>query len=309
MKVISLVDSLGEIKVNTWIKSIEGVSFDTSSCTLTAPSSFHKCILEAKYNKIIEDTINSVMESNFKLKIIHKQLDDPKPDILMDYPVIDHLIPAYTFENFISGTCNKKALNAATKASDANALSYMLYISGGAGTGKTHMLHAIGNKYKKDNKTAKILYVCISEYVNELTRRIMHDNPFNIEKGLEHIDLLLVDNLHLIKDKPFTQSQITGMLKRLKSKNVRLVLASTSSIETIFPNFTEQDIEVKIHKPDFNTKKKILQKYSKTYEVPLSYATVELIAGAKFQGIRELIGAFNKAKLQMMLNKAKADNK
>ncbi|NJD01754.1 MAG: AAA family ATPase [Ruminiclostridium sp.] len=297
-----LEGKIREISLKTWIKSIEGICFNSTTCILTAPSSFNKYILDMRYFDLLENAVNSVTASDFALNIIAKSDDiknvfEAKDDIsVSEEHIINRLNPAYTFGNFVSGSCNKKALIAALKAANTNMKNpNPLIIFGGTGTGKTHLLHAIGNDYKKNDETARIQYMGIDDCISELMRQIQTDNQYSFEKKLEHLDLLLIDDLHHIEGKNRTLLELVSLFNRLKSKSVKLILATSKPIEKIINEnhslLTEAESIVKVYKPDFYTKKKILKQYIKMYGITLSNDTVELIARVEYQGVRELKGA------------------
>ncbi len=304
----NLKDKIGEISLKTWITSIEGICFTSNACTLTAASEFHQCILEMRYFNLLKNTIDSVTGNDIALKIAAKpnvsgkavqiKKDMPEPEIAFT----NRLNMAYSFDNFVSGGCNRRALNAVRNFLDTSVQSpNPLILYGATGVGKTHLLQAIGNAYRGSGKSSRVLCIGINDYISELLKQIKQDNQLIIERSLEHLELLLVDDLHLLEDREGTQAEFISLLYRLMSGGMRVVLTTGRPLEKFMIGkisfLMESGSIVKLNRPDFQTKLRILKQYARIHEDTLSQDELEFIARTQYKGVRELIGAFNKAKL------------
>ncbi|MDD3487834.1 MAG: chromosomal replication initiator protein DnaA [Candidatus Pacebacteria bacterium] len=321
--------ALGEIKLNiskanylTWLKDAFIVDFKESTIFLGVPSNFTKEWLKNKYNKQIlgalcnlEPTIKQieyiVTTDKTALKKISqvkkKQSIQSKKTSVLDEPLefnIDpdtNLNPKYTFENFIVGTNNELANAAALAITENLGSKYNpLFIYGGVGLGKTHLLQAIGNRLKSENKKLKIKYASSEKFTDELINAIRNQKMTDFKKSFRNLDLLLIDDIQFIAGKDKTQEELFHTFNNLHGKNKQIVFTSDRppksipSIEERLRSRFEGGMIADIGYPDFETRLAILKAKSQEVSHLIGEDVLKYIAETISRNIRELEGALNR---------------
>ena len=199
-----LKDETTKISYETWIKNLEIKSFDNNNIVLVASSSFQKESIQSRYNDLLTNTFNFITNKECTVTIISKddleeaqELDMPN-DVGYGYSNTT-LNPKYTFDSFVVGNNNRFAHAAALAVAEAPATSYNpLFIYGGVGLGKTHLMHAIGNSILRKNKNSNILYVTSEKFTNQLINSIKDNTSAQVRDKYRNIDVLLIDDIQFI---------------------------------------------------------------------------------------------------------------
>jgi chromosomal replication initiator protein len=321
--------ALGEIKLNiskanylTWLKDAFIMDLKGDTVFLGIPSSFtkewlenkyHKQILSALYNldpeiKKIEYVVTTDKNSLKKINITKaKQSSRSQKSSILDEQLefnIDsetNLNPKYTFENFIIGTNNELANAAALAITENLGSKYNpLFIYGGVGLGKTHLLQAIGNKLKNKNKKIKIKYASSEKFTDELINAIRNQKMTEFKKSFRNLDLLLIDDIQFIAGKDKTQEELFHTFNNLHGKNKQIVFTSDRppksipSIEERLRSRFEGGMIADIGYPDFETRLAILEEKSQEVRHLISDDVLRYIAETVSRNIRELEGALNR---------------
>lgn len=321
--------ALGEIQLNiskanflTWFKDTFIVDQKDKTIYIGVPSNFAKEWLETKYHKIILQTLNHLNPEILKIEYI-VSLNNTKVDktqknqkskqykeLVLEEQLnfqefaIDpetNLNPKYTFENFIVGSNNELAHAAAQAVTENLGSKYNpLFIYGGVGLGKTHLLQAIGNKVKKENKKLKIKYASSEKFTDELVKAIGKQTMDAFKNSFRNVDLLLIDDVQFIAGKDKTQEELFHTFNTLYERNKQIVFTSDRppkaipSIEERLRSRFEGGMIADIGYPDFETRLAILQAKAQGSGVNLDEKILRYIAEAIPKNIRELEGALNR---------------
>ena len=220
----------------------------------------------------------------------------------------------YTFDNFVVGKSNQIVYSAALNVAENPGKHFNpLFIYGGTGLGKTHLLHAIGNYITKNNKSLKIAYVTCEQFMNAYTKSLTKKNVEDFRATYREVDVLMVDDIQFIANKTGTQEEFFHTFNDLYQFNKQIILASDKhprNIEALeerlrsrFSGGLIQDIQ----KPDFETRLAILQKKVEIENYSVENNVLEFLAENIDNNIRELEGSLNKVvSLSILMGKNKA---
>ncbi len=320
---------LGEIELNlsrvnfvTWFKDTFISQFENNSVIVCVPSAFVKKWLEEKYHKNIIKALENVTKQEIKEVIYKIELKKPEPKdsftINNPVPEIEEsnekeeknnnnqksinkfgLNSRYLFENFIVGKGNELAHAACLAVVNNLGKAYNpLFIYGGVGLGKTHLLQAIGNAVAK--KTDKILYCTSEKFTNNYIQAVKSGKAKEFKNLYRNVDLLLVDDIQFMGGKDGTQEEFFHTFNELQQNDKQIVLTSDRppkampAIEKRLISRFESGMVADVGKPDIETKLVILEKKAIEKNFPLEKEILSYIATHVQNNIRELEGALNK---------------
>lgn len=323
--------ALGEIELNisranfvTWFRDTTVLKNKDGVVTVGVPNAFSKEWLENKYNKIIlralRNTSSAIRELKFiigagvslNLSLRHGVKDSPpiiESPVCVDQPFREFEIDAetnlnskYTFENFIVGSFNELAQAAAQAVVNNPGETYNpLFIYGGVGLGKTHLLQAIGNeiitKYKKKKK---VKYISSEKFTSELVGALHNGQIDNFKENYRRIDVLIIDDIQFLAGKEKTQEEFFHTFNFLYQKNKQVILSSDrppkaiATLEERLRSRFEGGMIADISQPDMETRLAILKKKQAEKKVDVPDEVLNYIANAVQKNIRELEGALNR---------------
>ena len=314
---------LGEIELNlskanftTWFKNTFISSIENDQVIICVPNTFTKAWLEKKYHKEISLALQNVGNKSFNrifYKVEAKKVSPvdgllKKIRIKKDYDALDNdsvsknrfgLNGRYTFINFIVGKGNELAHAAcqAVAANPGNAYN-PLFVYGGVGLGKTHLLQAIGHEVSR--KTDKILYVTCEKFTNDYIQSVKNGQAKDFKERYRNVDLLLIDDIQFMAGKDGTQEEFFHTFNELHQTNKQIVLTSDRppksipALEKRLLSRFEWGMIADIAQPDMETRIAILEAKCKEKNYPLEYDILEFIANNVHNNIRELEGALNR---------------
>ncbi len=307
-KVLDLLkNELTEISYNTWIRTIEPLQLNTNTIELEVPTDFNKGILESRYITLISNAIKQVSSREYKVIVsMPSQDSQQKRTMHSDQFTNDDLYnsilnPKYTFDTFVIGNGNRLAHAASVAVSEAPAQAYNpLFLYGGVGLGKTHLMHAIGHYILTQNPSSRVLYVSSEKFTNELINAIKDDKNEQFRSKYRNIDVLLIDDIQFIGGKERTQEEFFHTFNALHEANKQIVISSDrppkeiTTLEDRLRSRFEWGLAADIQSPDLETRIAILQKKAQMENIIIPNDVLSFIADKVVSNIRELEGALNK---------------
>lgn len=303
---------LSEVGFNTWIKCIEPVNTSQDTIFLSVPNEFTKGILEARYKDLISNALKLVSNKKYEIKFVLENDDIIKElekapstnkarERQKSQPedmVSSILNPKYTFDTFVIGNSNRFAHAASLAVAEAPAKAYNpLFIYGGVGLGKTHLMHAIGHYITSENPQSKVLYVSSEKFTIELINSIKDDKNEEFRNRYRNIDVLLVDDIQFIAGKERTQEEFFHTFNTLYEANKQIIISSDRppkeipTLEDRLRSRFEWGLIADIQPPDFETRIAILKKKADMENLNVSNDVMVYIANKIQSNIRELEGA------------------
>ena len=317
---------LGEIELSvshanftTWFKNTELIEQTDDTVTIAVSNIFAKRQFEVKFNEqikkilekngVIPQTIIYTVKSSSSKKPVGREVPAPtKPSIEELFPSSSKtatppisgngLNPRYTFSNFIVGSSNDLAYTASQAVAENPGVKYNpLYLYGGVGLGKTHLMQAVGNHIAARQPSAKILYINTETFVKEFTDAIRFKKK--VSDKYRTVDVLIVDDMQFIAGKEKTQEEFFHTFNALHQANKQIIISSDRPPRSI-PTLTDRlrsrfewGMAIDIQMPDFETRCAIVAAKAASSGIELSQETVEYLANTIKTNIRELEGALN----------------
>ena len=302
-----LKDETTKISYETWIKNLEIQSADNNNIILLASSTFQKDAIEARYHDLLTNTFNYITNKDCRVSIISKEdsssVTESNPVSLDNNYSISNstLNPKYTFDSFVVGNNNRFAHAAALAVAEAPATSYNpLFIYGGVGLGKTHLMHAIGNSILRNNRESKILYVTSEKFTNQLINAIKDNKNEQFRTKYRNIDVLLIDDIQFIAGKERIQEEFFHTFNTLHESGKQIILSSDRPpkdiqlLEDRLKSRFEWGLIADISNPDYETRLAILRKKAQIDNIIIDDEILSNIANRIDSNIRELEGTLNK---------------
>ena len=307
-----LKEEMTNISYTTWIKNLEIESVNDNKIVLVAQSTIQKDAIESRLFDLVVNTFNFITNKTCDIKILEKS-DLKKEDYIPEEPVEDYtqsenysktfLNPKYTFETFVVGENNKFAQAAALAVAESPAATYNpLFIYGGVGLGKTHLMHAIGNRILQNNPNTKILYVTSENFSNELVNYIKEGNYRNeiFRKKYRNVDVLLIDDIQFFAGKQRGQEEFFHTFNALRENNKQVIISSDKPprdipfIEERLRTRFEWGLIADVSMPDYETRLAILRKNVQLENIIIDDDILSVIATKINTNIRELEGVLTK---------------
>lgn len=301
-----LKNELTEISFNTWIKTIDPLSLTGNTINLAVPAEFNKGILESRYQTLIKNAIKQVTFKEYEIAFIvpsqenlNKLTKQTESAGNEDSP-LSVLNPKYTFDTFVIGNSNRFAHAAALAVAEAPGKAYNpLFIYGGVGLGKTHLMHAIGHYILEQNSSQRVLYVSSEKFTNELINAIKDNRNEEFRSKYRNIDVLLIDDIQFIAGKERTEEEFFHTFNALYEANKQIILSSDKppkeiSLEDRLRSRFEWGLIADMQAPDLETRIAILRKKAQLENLTVPNEVIVFIADKIASNIRELEGALNR---------------
>jgi len=307
---------ISDQNISTWINPVKAINYTDNNFTIEVPNKFIKDWIKDNYKKNIEEILNDISNNNINLDIkINKQLKIKKnkqtkevikkTDVVVEKEHVNNRIieyppnmnNKYTFDSFVSGTSNQFAHAASMAVSDNPATTYNpLFIYGGVGLGKTHLINAIGNQIYKKNKNTKICYYSSEKFTNELINSLRHGRMEQFRNKFRSIDILLIDDIQFIAGKKSTQEEFFHTFNALYESHKQIVVTSDKfpkeipDLEERLRSRFEWGLIADIQAPDIETKQAILKMKADINNINLPEDVNFLLANSISSNVRELEG-------------------
>ncbi len=307
---------LSDISYKTWIKPLDFYSVKNDIVTIIIPSDQAHALkyITNKYKSFFQVTISEMMDHTYEISfILEKDTENENNAVYNINYEHANLNYKYRFDTFVVGGNNKFAHSASLAVAESPGEAYNpLYLYGGAGLGKTHLMHSIGHFILNQNPDTKVLYVTSEQFTNEVIESIRSGNAAKMNKLREKyrtVDVLLIDDVQFIIGKESTQEEFFHTFNVLHSAGKQIILSSDKppkemeTLEERFRSRFEWGLIADIQPPDYETRYAILKKNAENCSKEIKEDVFEYIATNIKSNIRELEGAYNKVIAFAKLNK------
>jgi chromosomal replication initiator protein len=299
---------------DTWFKPIEYQGRDAGVLRLTVPTEFFRNCLIENYSELLLRVATEITKTPLTLQILVEAGAAAEslplaPEVSQPTPTHSLLVPKYTFDSFVVGTSNQLARAAALAVAERPSKAYNpLYIYGGVGLGKTHLMHAIGNLIQARNKSVRLVYMSSESFMNELVNAIRFERTIQFRQKYRNIDVLLMDDIQFIAGKERTQEEFFHTFNALYDGQKQIVISSDCppkqipTLEERLHSRFEWGLIADIQPPDLETKLAILRKKAENDGFGIQDEVAIYIAGGIRSNVRELEGALNRLSARASLD-------
>jgi chromosomal replication initiator protein len=293
--------ALGELQLQvtkpnyrTWLEKTTGLSYENNHFVVGVPNTFVAEYLARNQRSLIEKTLIGLTHPGIE---VHFQVTSPAATRQSTSPGGK---ARYTFDNFVVSPSNRLAYTAARSVAEKPGASYNpLFIYGGVGLGKTHLMQAIYNLAQSQN--IKALYVSAEQFTNEFVSALQSKSAAEFRRKYRHVDMLLIDDIQFLVGKEQTEESFFHTFNELHNANHQIVLASDRPPKSL-PDMGDRlcsrfewGLIADIQPPNFDTRLAILKAKAKQQEIEVTLDVLEFIAQRIQQNIRELEGSLNRA--------------
>lgn len=294
----------------TWLKSTKALSLEEDLLIVTAPNLFARDWLENHYSALITEIIHDLTGSILQIRFITPQHEDDaldfteKPKTMPKLDESDGVVPKtmlnqkYTFDTFVIGNGNRFAHAASLAVAEAPAKAYNpLFIYGGVGLGKTHLMQAIGHYVLEHNPNANVVYLSSEKFMNEFINSIRDNETVDFRNKYRNVDVLLIDDIQFLAGKEQTQEEFFHTFNSLHENSKQIVISSDRppkeipTLEDRLRSRFEWGLITDITPPDLETRIAILRKKAKAERLDIPNEVMVYIANQIDTNIRELEGA------------------
>lgn len=303
---------LSPLAFNTWFKNTTPVAIHEGFFVISAPNRFTKEWIESRHLGLINAALQDATASQLTIKVVvHKDdgpvaaaraaAEAPPEPVGPARRALDQFNPRYTFDSFVVGESNRFAYAAAMAVSENPSSAYNpLFLYGGAGLGKTHLLHAIGHYVKEVHPERHTKYVTSEKFTNEFISAIRERQPLAFQRRYRETDVLLIDDIQFLIDKEQTQEEFFYTFNTLYEAHKQIVISSDRppkdmpTLEDRLRSRFEWGLIVDISPPDLETRIAILQKKAAFANIAVPPDVINFIASKIQVNVRELEGALTR---------------
>lgn len=302
----TLKDEITENEYNRYIKQLTFSTEHSRSdfAFFYAPNPLIANWIKAKYSQKIAHLFEVKSGNKVRIKIAVKGKDDAKEALVVtapssDKPMHSLLNPSHTFDNFVVGSSNQFAFVAAKSVSEKPGETYNpLFIYGGVGLGKTHLMQAVGNVFQNQGKS--VIYTSVEQFLNDFTRHMRNQTMDRFKDKYRKCDVLLIDDVQFLSNKIQTQEEFFHTFESLKNENKQIILTADkhpkqiAGLEARLKSRFEWGLVTDIQPPELETKIAIINKKCEINRVQLSKEVVNYIATIIDNNAREIEGILSK---------------
>ena len=302
----SIRGKLSKPSFETWLMSTKAVDYDDDTLVISAPNDFTRDWLASHYVDLIRDTLLEITGKEIEVRIVNAQPAEAeqraagpeKKPAATDDPPKTMLNPRYTFDSFVIGSGNRFAHAASLAVAEAPAKAYNpLFIYGGVGLGKTHLMHAIGHYVLEHNPGSRVVYISSEKFTNEFINSIRDNKTVDFRNKYRNVDILLIDDIQFLAGKEQTQEEFFHTFNTLHEESKQIVISSDRppkeipTLEDRLRSRFEWGLITDIQPPDLETRLAILRKKASADNLDIPGEVLAYIADRIDTNIRELEGA------------------
>ena len=297
-----LRDEMSEPSFDTWISPLNVLKLRGDALYIDTTSDFIKKHILMRYSMLITSAVSQAAGRSLRVEFVTPQEAEtlfPRTDNTVTASF--SLNPKYTFDTFVVGNSNRFARAAALAVAEAPAEAYNpLFIYGGVGLGKTHLMHAIGHRIREDYPDKKLLYISSENFTNELITAIQQNKNAEFRNRFRNVDVLMVDDIQFIAGHNSTQEEFFHTFNTLHPAGKQIVISSDKPpkeimrLEERLVSRFEWGLVADIQRPDLETRIAILRKKALSENLQVGDDVLELIAGRIESNIRELEGSLTR---------------
>ncbi|MGI6030015.1 MAG: chromosomal replication initiator protein DnaA [Eubacteriales bacterium] len=302
-----------ESSLNLWFRDVYIVAISATAIAFFLPSSFYREVIAARFSQVLAEAVEAVLGHPYELRFLEEgekpfPIEEPQAPTREEPAASPDRDYEYTFDTFIVGNSNQFAHAAAVAVANTPAAAYNpLFIYGGSGLGKTHLLYAIMNRTRENNPGANIVYLKGDEFTNEFIQSIQNGKQMEFRSKYRYADLLLVDDIQFIAGKEGTQEEFFHTFNTLYEAKKQIVLTSDrppkemAILEERLRTRFEWGLIVDVQPPDLETRMAIIQRKANALGMKLPENVVAVVATNVKTNIRQLEGAVKKIKAMHQL--------
>lgn len=315
---------VSHMMINTWIKPLSIKEANDTTIILSIESKLGErgltFIKKKMYDIYLQSAIEATMNQSFEIiycvdgeEIVNESNtikdEDLDGHIKMSLEK-SNLNLKYTFDTFVIGDNNRHAHAACVAVAEEPASTYNpLFLYGGAGLGKTHLMQAIAHHIITHNPDMKVLYVTSETFTNEVIESIQHNKSEELRAKYRNLDVLIIDDIQFVMGKDATQTEFFNTFNDLYNSNKQIIISSDKppkeikTLEERMRTRLEWGVPVDIHAPDYETRMAILKQKTEENNIDIDESILQYIAENVVSNIRELEGALNKISIYAKLSK------
>lgn len=303
----------------TWIKAMQPVAIKNNIFYIGVPDHFSRDWLNNSYAPLFKDIISQILDNETSVQfILHDEYSRVSPENEKTYADNElknsTLNPRFTFDNFVVGNSNRFAHAACLAVAESPAKAYNpLFIYGGVGLGKTHLMHAIGHMIRDKFINSHVAYVTSEKFTNDLINAIREEKTVDFKNKYRSMDILLIDDIQFLAGKERTQEEFFHTFNTLYEANKQIIISSDRppkeipTLEDRLRSRFEWGLITDIQAPDYETRIAILQKKAQVENLYVSDEVINFIADRIHSNIRELEGALIRVAAYSSLTDKKMD--
>ncbi len=295
----------------TWLKDTRLIRLESDTAVIQVPNPFIQNWLQKHYTDLLQDILFQVTNDTYRVQFVLPEDERPPEDafskqvhVQTSKDKLDHarlssnLNPKYTFDTFVIGEGNRFAHAASLAVAETPAQAYNpLFIYGGVGLGKTHLMNAIGHHVLERDPNAKVMYMTSERFTNEFIHAIRDNQPMQFRNKYRNIDVLLIDDIQFLAGKEQTQEEFFHTFNALHEADKQIVISSDRppkeipTLEDRLRSRFEWGLITDIQPPDLETRIAILHKKARAEQLEIPEEVIQYIASKISTNIRELEGA------------------
>ena len=308
---------LNKNSFDTWLKPLKPLGCHDNTIIIEVPNNFSRGWLSDRYAPLLKNVFQNITKQDVGVQfLLSSEIPEIKNDSFkkapgktIENPHSSPLNPKYTFDTFIIGNSNRFTHAASFAVAESPAKAYNpLFIYGGVGLGKTHLMHAIGQFIMEHNSKLKVFYVTSEKFTNELINSIRDDKTVEFRNKYRGMDILLVDDIQFLAGKERTQEEFFHTFNTLYEANKQIIISSDRppreipTLEDRLRSRFEWGLITDIQPPDLETRIAILRKKSQLENLTVPDDTLVFIANKIQSNIRMLEGALNRVVARSSFN-------